>query len=258
MTLEQADRRSVARAGDLILYHSQKPIHLTEKAGVLNRSVGFCVPVSRFSDVPAMQARCLNTVVSGETLIEPLAACLRTVSRNLRTSSPEEIASVFDACLALLPITLGCFSPQPLPHRDAGGSIRKMISVINDHLADPDLTPRRVAMEAGVSTRQLHKQFARYGSSFSAYVTLERLERVRVELLSVSSRGAPISELAYRWGFNDLSTFNRAFRRHFGVQPRSFRADRASFKPAARGLPKGPHAASLLEFSRGDPSPRAP
>jgi AraC-like DNA-binding protein len=33
-----------------------------------------------------------------------------------------------------------------------------------------------------------------------------------------------ISEIAYRAGFNDLSTFNREFRRHFGATPSDVRS----------------------------------
>ena len=225
MNLEQADRRSVAKAGDIIIYHSHKPIHLTEKAGALNRSIGFCIPMSRYADIPAMNERCLNAVLARDALIEPLASCLRTLAGNLRSSSPEEIASIVEASFALLPLSLGCFSANPPPRRDAGGPMRATLEMIDDCLTEPDLTPGLAAERLGISTRQLHKQFARFGTSFGRYVTMERLERVRAELLCVSAQRASISELAFRWGFNDLSTFNRAFRRHFGVQPRSLRGD---------------------------------
>ena len=32
-----------------------------------------------------------------------------------------------------------------------------------------------------------------------------------------------ISEIAFAWGFNDLSHFGRVFREHFGMSPREFR-----------------------------------
>jgi AraC-like DNA-binding protein len=32
-----------------------------------------------------------------------------------------------------------------------------------------------------------------------------------------------VSEIAYRWGFNDLSHFNRSFRAHFAMTPREWR-----------------------------------
>jgi len=32
-----------------------------------------------------------------------------------------------------------------------------------------------------------------------------------------------VSEIAFAWGFNDLSHFGRVFREHFGMSPRDFR-----------------------------------
>ncbi|WP_429923488.1 helix-turn-helix domain-containing protein [Agrobacterium vitis] len=32
------------------------------------------------------------------------------------------------------------------------------------------------------------------------------------------------SEIAFRWGFNDLSHFSKTFRHHFGVPPRDYRS----------------------------------
>ena len=45
-----------------------------------------------------------------------------------------------------------------------------------------------------------------------------------LELLASGTPSLTISEIAYRAGFNDLSTFNREFRRHFGATPSEFRA----------------------------------
>jgi AraC-like DNA-binding protein len=32
-----------------------------------------------------------------------------------------------------------------------------------------------------------------------------------------------VSEIAFAWGFNDLSHFGRVFREHYGISPRDFR-----------------------------------
>ncbi len=51
----------------------------------------------------------------------------------------------------------------------------------------------------------------------------KRLDLVRQDLISDACRHQPIFALAYRWGFNDLSTFIRAFKKRFGCPPRQYR-----------------------------------
>ena len=53
------------------------------------------------------------------------------------------------------------------------------------------------------------------------YVLRTRLHRAAVRLRRSS---APISTIAFDAGFNDLSTFNRRFRRLMGSSPRAYRA----------------------------------
>lgn len=45
-------------------------------------------------------------------------------------------------------------------------------------------------------------------------------------LLEPLHKGKRISEIALRWGFNDLSHFSRAFRQRFGCAPREMVAGR--------------------------------
>lgn len=55
------------------------------------------------------------------------------------------------------------------------------------------------------------------------YVWSRRLENCRNDLLSQSRTGQRVSDIALRWGFNDLSHFSRAFKRSFGHSPRDYR-----------------------------------
>lgn len=223
MTVDQAGKRNVAGAGDLILYHSYKTISLSEKAGARNVTLAFSIPVSDFSNAPEAEQRSLNTVIRGPELIEPLAESFGMLARRLRSSSIATSSAIFDACVSLLPVALGCFEDQPGPQERGDRSLRAIMCLIEDHLHDSSLSPSAVASEIGISSRQLHKYFSRAGTTFGRYVMRQRLERVHSELRSVPSRKASISTLAFRWGFEDLSTFNRAFRRHYGYTPRSLR-----------------------------------
>ena len=68
--------------------------------------------------------------------------------------------------------------------------------------------------------------FESEGTSFTDFIREERLQRARSKLLSSRFDHLRISEIAYEVGFNDLSYFNRAFRRRFGQSPGQLRAGR--------------------------------
>jgi AraC-like DNA-binding protein len=50
-----------------------------------------------------------------------------------------------------------------------------------------------------------------------------RLEGCSVALRDPHQRHQNISEVAYRWGFNDLSYFSKAFRAQFDMTPGEWR-----------------------------------
>jgi AraC-like DNA-binding protein len=61
------------------------------------------------------------------------------------------------------------------------------------------------------------------GTSVTEFVREERLKRAHAMLLSPRFAVRKIAEVAYAAGFNDLSYFNRAFRRRFGHSPSAVR-----------------------------------
>lgn len=61
--------------------------------------------------------------------------------------------------------------------------------------------------------------------SFTGYVRDRRLERCRQELMSPAHRGLSVSEICFRWGFNDAAHFSRSFRAKFDMTPRSCRKE---------------------------------
>jgi AraC-like DNA-binding protein len=87
-------------------------------------------------------------------------------------------------------------------------------------LHDPGLTPVKVAERAGVSVRTLHRAFQSSGETFWSWVRDRRLERCHLELTTPSLSRRSITEIAFRWGFGDLSTFDRNFRKRYGMAPR--------------------------------------
>jgi AraC family transcriptional regulator, positive regulator of tynA and feaB len=101
--------------------------------------------------------------------------------------------------------------------------IETMLAFCRQQLNDPRLTPRYVANRLGISVRTLQLRFKQIGQSFTHWLRDERLKACSVALRDENQRCLNISEIAYRWGFNDLSHFNKSFRERFGQTPTEWR-----------------------------------
>jgi AraC-like DNA-binding protein len=86
-----------------------------------------------------------------------------------------------------------------------------------------ELSIGELAARHRVSPRYVRMLFEGEGTSITEFVREERLKRARSILLSPRFAGRRIAEIAYEVGFNDLSYFNRSFRRRFGQSPSEVR-----------------------------------
>ncbi|MDO6964430.1 helix-turn-helix transcriptional regulator [Rhizobium alvei] len=102
-------------------------------------------------------------------------------------------------------------------------AIRQMIA---DRCTDLGLTIAAVARAQSVTPRYVQQLLAADGTSFSDCLRACRLDHAASRLRN--DKVSPIARIAFDSGFSDLSTFNRAFRRHFGVTPSEFRDAAAS------------------------------
>jgi AraC-like DNA-binding protein len=101
---------------------------------------------------------------------------------------------------------------------------------IDANLGNPNLNPEQVARACFISTRYLHRLFARDGMSVCDWIRSERLERCRNDLRDPAYAEVSISAIASRWGLPSAPHFSRLFRLAYGCSPREFR------RVAARGL----------------------
>lgn len=101
---------------------------------------------------------------------------------------------------------------------------RRACDYIDAHIGDETLSPREIATGIGISPRYLSEIFAAEGSSPMRWLQARRLERSRMELERCGEQGLLIREVAYAMGFANVSSFNRAFKSHFGQPPGCFTA----------------------------------
>jgi acetamidase/formamidase/AraC-like DNA-binding protein len=152
------------------------------------------------------------------------------------------------AILEFLSATLISCQPQTMPGMSHSGTavFARVCSRINARLPEPDLSLASIAADEHVSPRYLQKLFEKSGISFSSYLRTSRLKRCRYDLANPLYDKLSVSDICYRWGFNDPSHFSHAFRDEFGISPSAYRGqmaltpDKVVTQRICRGLP--PHA----------------
>lgn len=127
---------------------------------------------------------------------------------------------------------------------------------IDARLGDPELGLAQIAREERVSARYLQKLFEAVGQSFSGYLRMSRLERCRADLVDPLYEKMSISDICFRWGFNDPAHFSRAFRERFRTTPSAFRHEAGLelashlVRRLSRGLPLAADAAAVSRERR--------
>lgn len=98
--------------------------------------------------------------------------------------------------------------------------IEKVMKIINDNIADPDLNVEFLASGVGMSRVHMHRKLKELtNQSARDFIKSIRLKQA-AELLSTQKTG--ISELAYALGFSNLSHFSNSFREFYGMSPKEY------------------------------------
>jgi AraC-like DNA-binding protein len=92
------------------------------------------------------------------------------------------------------------------------------------NLRDPKLSPEMIAKHAGISVRHLNRLFSGEQDTLCAHIFAMRLDACRTDLRRPDTEQASVSEIAYSWGFRNMSHFSRNFRERFGCTPSESRA----------------------------------
>jgi len=92
---------------------------------------------------------------------------------------------------------------------------------ISVNIDNPHLTARLVAEAVGCSRSHLFRVFESHGRTIGDVVEAGRFRQASAMLSADAAK--PIEQIAVSCGFSSGATFARAFRRHFGMSPTTFR-----------------------------------
>ncbi|MBI4403410.1 MAG: helix-turn-helix transcriptional regulator [Deltaproteobacteria bacterium] len=99
--------------------------------------------------------------------------------------------------------------------------LTKIKKIMAEHLVDPEFDLDALCAQAGMSKFHLIREFRmQTGLSPMRYYNCLRIDLARKKLRTTQQ---PISALAFDLGFDDISTFNKLFKRTTGMVPRFYR-----------------------------------
>ncbi len=110
----------------------------------------------------------------------------------------------------------------------AAARLQLIQSQVTASLDDTGLGTASIAERNGLSPKQVQRLFERTGTTFAEFVLEQRLLYARRLLGNHGGRQQKIATVAYTAGFGDLSYFNRAFRKRFGMTPSEWRGGQSS------------------------------
>ena len=102
------------------------------------------------------------------------------------------------------------------------------LQYIEENLSDQSLTVERVAESLQISRGRLYAAARGAENPLGRMILLMRLERCRQALANSRLVGRRITEIAFDWGFNDISHFSRTFKSRYGMAPIKYRSEHMS------------------------------
>jgi AraC family transcriptional activator of tynA and feaB len=217
--IQTRGREHVVRAGELCLLSSLEAFDKRLSADYSELFLYLPLPIaeSLSRPVPALAQHTLIAPQRG--LGAMLADGMQSLRRVRHEMSPGEWSAALGAVFELAAGVFGRSEPERVGLATREVQRARAVRYLEQHLVEPELSPRTIAAGLGMSLRYLHLLFE-HGDSVGATILARRLEHCR-RVLATDPRS--ISEIAFAHGFNDAAHFSRTFKARFGRTPRDVR-----------------------------------
>jgi AraC-like DNA-binding protein len=210
-------------AGDFF-FHDSSSVGDLRMAGpfeVLTLSLSRALVDRYFAQAQYLCAAPLSVAHSATARVA--ADVLRSISENCLQMPGHCLETTVDSLVRIVAMAYG-LSAQPNTSTAHSALLIRIRNYILAHLEEEGLTPKRVAAAHGISERYLSKLFESDATTVCKWIWVQRLEASRRALSMPEFAHQTINEVAYRYGFNDMSHFSFSFRKRYGCTPRQYRA----------------------------------
>jgi AraC-like DNA-binding protein len=190
-------------------------------------AIGLSLPMAaiapHIADLHVTTLRLMNDRQNAITLLDSYASALISLRAPLGQKLADT-ASIHLTDLVTNALDTAAEQVQPVGRDNIRRGRRLAIRAdIATNLVRHDLSSDDTARRLGISSRYLRRLLQEEGTSYSDLVRQMRLQRAHQLLSDRQYLARPIGSIAYEVGYNDLSYFNRCFRRQFGMTPSAIR-----------------------------------
>ena len=226
--ITQDRRRALSQPSDLVFYHTSRPHQIRAGFGKDATYGVMVVFPATLLPLPSHKVERLTaTSLSGRegigALISGFLSHLISGTGHYGIADRLRLGTVLtDLLTALLAHRLEADTVVPPASRQRVLLLR-IHAFMQQHLADPHLSPATIAAAHGISIRTLHRLFQTQDTTVAAWIRTQRLNRCRRDLSDRTLDDRPIHAIATRWGFADATNFSHAFSTAYGLNPRDYR-----------------------------------
>ncbi|HEV7448359.1 MAG TPA: helix-turn-helix domain-containing protein [Steroidobacteraceae bacterium] len=223
MLIEQSSREVALKAGDVTLVDPRLPYsaRFSSDSSLLVLKVPRQRLEARVGRTGHMVARVMSPAHEENGFVSDFLALLPAHVERLGLTA----STVADQALDLLAVALAKMGGVSGPRVSSARFVvlTRLRSAIEKQLTNPALDPAAAAAAAGVSVRYANAVLADENTSVARLIQTRRLERCRQALCDFTQAHRSISEIAYCWGFSDMTHFGRRFRAAYGLLPSEYR-----------------------------------
>jgi AraC-like DNA-binding protein len=224
--VRQHDQEEVYGAGQIWLGSTADALDVASDTGT--NWVTLLVPASRLLQVvPGAEDMVAKPIDAGRPAVRHLRRYMEFLLETGGTDDEHALTGRLDAMLLdLVALALGANGDVAEIAGMRGlraARIREILAKIHQGFSSPAFSAQIVGQWLGLSPRYVQELMQETGIGFTARVLELRLQKARAMLSDPVHDGVKISDLAYACGFNEVSYFNRCFRRRFGASPTQFR-----------------------------------
>lgn len=221
--VSQDGHDSVIRGRGMYIVDPLRPFEISIRTYSTNVSarVPRAMLEARMGNLAGVTARPITTSSGIGTLAMGFLELLPDQAESLDDVAGLKVANQMLDLVALAFATEGTRGPALSSPRAV--ALLRLKATIERLLIEPGLKPEQVAGETGISVRYANSLLAEEHTSIERYIAERRLERCRSALEDASQSHRSIGEIAFKWGFSDLSHFGRRFKARYGLTPTEYR-----------------------------------